>query len=186
MAPCIGCALVHGALPEGPSGWDPHSGGPSPRGWGPGPPAPGAGAVAAPGGAAPAPAAALLGLVVLMQQLSCCTGADAAAELLHWGWCSGTALAGCAGAGAAPAGAGGALGQGPRAPHTIRGVSDGPTLWPQSAIPYNARAHNVRACLRARARGMNPPWEAESPFWALGACLPRPFGGPEGPSFGLC
>ena len=27
---------------------------------------------------------------------------------------------------------------------------------PHMGIPYNARARNVRACPRARARGMNP------------------------------
>ena len=57
---------------------------------------------------------------------------------------------------------------------------DGP--W---AIPYNARARNVRACPRARARGMNPRWSIGSLYWRPGASLPRPFGEPEGPSFGL-
>ena len=32
------------------------------------------------------------------------------------------------------------------------------------AIPYNARARNVRACPRARARGMNPRWSIGSLF----------------------
>ena len=35
---------------------------------------------------------------------------------------------------------------------------DGYTLYRLMAIPYNARARNVRACPRARARGMNPRW----------------------------
>ena len=29
-------------------------------------------------------------------------------------------------------------------------------MGPHIGGPYNARARNVRACLRARARGMNP------------------------------
>ena len=33
-----------------------------------------------------------------------------------------------------------------------------PTWIQPWAIPYNARARNVRACPRARARGMNPRW----------------------------
>ena len=34
---------------------------------------------------------------------------------------------------------------------------DGVYTWdPHMGIPYNARARNVRACPRARARGMNP------------------------------
>ena len=53
------------------------------------------------------------------------------------------------------------------------------------AIPYNARARNVRACPRARARGMNPRWSIGSLYWRRMACLPIPFGEPEGPSFGL-
>ena len=55
----------------------------------------------------------------------------------------------------------GALGGLPSSSEALRRVYTCPRPW---AIPYNARAHNVRACLRARARGMNPRWKAESPF----------------------
>ena len=39
----------------------------------------------------------------------------------------------------------------------IPNPQDGVYTWdPHMGIPYNARARNVRACPRARARGMNP------------------------------
>ena len=40
----------------------------------------------------------------------------------------------------------------------------GYTLYQVLAIPYNARARNVRACPRARARGMNPSSKADTLF----------------------
>ena len=44
----------------------------------------------------------------------------------------------------------------------IPNPQDGVYTWDGlSAIPYNARARNVRACPRARARGMNLPRKAE-------------------------
>jgi hypothetical protein len=81
--------------------------------------------------------------------------------------------------GAAAPGAGG-----PRGHQSIKGYPTGHHMSPRSANPYNARARNVRACPRARARGMNPRWSIGFLFWAPGPCLPRPFGEPEGCSFG--
>ena len=54
----------------------------------------------------------------------------------------------------------GPLGPGAGAP----GIPRDPTWIQGWAIPYNARARNVRACPRARARGMNLPRKAESLF----------------------
>ena len=64
-----------------------------------------------------------------------------------WGWGPG---AGAPDLGVGPSG----LPRIPRDPTWIRG-------W---AIPYNARARNVRACPRARARGMNLPRKAVALF----------------------
>ena len=58
--------------------------------------------------------------------------------------------------------------QGPRGlsqPLTsLKGVMGREYMIRGSAIPYNARARNVRACPRARARGMNPRWSIGSLF----------------------
>ena len=43
-------------------------------------------------------------------------------------------------------------------PSQERPSQEYPTWIQPWAIPYNARARNVRACPRARARGMNPRW----------------------------
>ena len=58
------------------------------------------------------------------------------------------------------------MGPGPQPLGLGLGSQDlGYTTWIQGwAIPYNARARNVRACPRARARGMNPRWSIGSLF----------------------
>ena len=43
-------------------------------------------------------------------------------------------------------------------------LGGGEYMDPGSGHPYNARARNVRACPRARARGMNPRWRFGSLF----------------------
>ena len=58
----------------------------------------------------------------------------------------------------------GPLGRRPRGHNTIKGLSNPRYMLPRSAHPYNARARNVRACPRARARGMNPRWSIGSLF----------------------
>ena len=43
-----------------------------------------------------------------------------------------------------------------KAPYPGAGLLPHIHIPPHIGLPYNARARNVRACLRARARGMNP------------------------------